>query len=122
MSAGGDGTLQVELVALPWWLMLALGVLSAGVAPLAIWLAERRWPRVIDADGITTRAGVRVRWHEITRVEHVVTIVNRTRTERWDIHAPGVTVAVVVYRLRAGPHVLDAIMRRVPPHVRPAGW
>lgn len=122
MSVDDDGTLQVELLALPWWLMLTFGVMSAGVAPLVIWLAERRWPRVVDAEGITTRAGVRVRWHEITRVEHVVTTVNRTRTERWDVHAPGITIAVVAYRLRAGHDVLDTIMRHVPPPVRPPGW
>ena len=52
-------------------LLWLVGVFTLGIGALAMWLAARSWPRVIDQEGITLRSGRRLKWSELSEVRRV---------------------------------------------------
>ncbi len=52
------------------WLGL---VIAAGLVGFVVylWLNTRRWPRIIDQEGITRRDGRRVLWKDLTKIERL---------------------------------------------------
>jgi hypothetical protein len=106
--------MEVKLIPVSGCIQVFLGVFTLGVAPLAIVMQERRWPKNVDEQGLETRGGKRIAWGEFTRIVKVVTNVNGTITERFDLHSEKGKVPVVVYRLMDGPQVLQYIWERLP--------
>lgn len=106
--------MEVKVIPLSGCLSLMLGVFTLGVAPIAIKLKERNWPKLLDEQGLVTRGGKFIAWGEFTKFEKVITTVQGTTTERYDLHSPKGTVAVVIYRLVDGEQALDYIWQRLP--------
>jgi len=108
--------MEVKTIPVPGCLQIFLGVFSLGVAPLAGWLSERKWPKLVDEQGIVTRAGTRIAWNEFTKVTRVITRIGRTSntTEHYELKSPKGKVLVVVFRLENGSQVLDYIWQRLP--------
>lgn len=99
--------LQIRPIPLSGCFMVVTGVLTLGVAPLAIWWTQRRWPKLMNADGFVTSAGKRYRWSDIRALRRVITIVNNVRTERFDLETErGAVAHIVVHRLHQGDQVL----------------
>lgn len=107
--------MDVRIIPLNGCLWVALAVLTLGVAPLAIWLAERSWPRRLDEAGLETRGGRRILWSEFTRIRRVITQSSGVTTEHYELQSKQGKVRVAVYRLVDGPHVLEYILQRLPP-------
>lgn len=106
--------IEVEVVPMSGCALTVLAVLSLGIVPLVLRSTERNWPRRMDAEGFSTRAGRSYRWAEIRRLRHVVTIVNHVRTERFDLETDqGPVAAIVEHRLRNGSRVLDFARQRI---------
>jgi hypothetical protein len=93
---------------------VVLGVFTLGVAPLAIKMKERSWPRLVDEQGLVTRSGSRIAWEEFTRAVKVVTNVQGTVTERYDLTSPKGVVSIVPHRLQDGMEVLEYAWERLP--------
>lgn len=110
--------MEVKIIPLSGCLSLMLGIFTLGVAPIAIKLKERSWPILLDDKGLITRGGKFIAWGEFTKIEKVISNVQGTITERYDLHSPKGTVAVVVYRLVNGAQVLDYIWQRLPESVK----
>jgi len=60
------------------WMAISFGELGAFVFALVLagiavylWMQPRRWPRVVDEEGITKRNGHRVLWRDLTKVERI---------------------------------------------------
>ena len=106
--------MEVKVTAMPGCLMLILGIFTLGVAPIAIKLKERGWPKSLDEQALVTRGGKRIEWIEFTKFEKVITRVQGTTTERYDLHSPKGTVSVVVHRLQEGTQVLEYIWQHLP--------
>ena len=106
--------MEVKVNPMPGCLTLILGIFTLGIAPIAIKLKERDWPKSLDKNGLVTRGGKRIEWSEFTKFEKVITNVQGTITERYDIHSPKGTVAVVIYRLQEGQQVLEYIWQHLP--------
>lgn len=47
------------------------GLMSLGVVPLAMWFGSRKFPRTLDAEGVTLRNGQRLKWSELTPIKMV---------------------------------------------------
>jgi hypothetical protein len=110
--------LDVKPIPLNGCLMLVLGICTLGIAPLGIKLKERSWPMLLDEEGLVTRGGNRIAWDEFTKIEKVVTRVQGTWVERYDLHSPKGKVSVVVYRLQDGPEILEMIWQRLPDKIK----
>lgn len=112
--------MEVRIRPMPGCLMVILGVCSLGVAPLAIKMKEKHWPRTVDDSGLTTRGGRFVAWPEFTRIVKVVTNVDGTVTERYDLHAPTGTVGIVLSRMEDSQTVFNYIWERLPESAKAA--
>ena len=106
--------MEVKVIPMSGCLMLILGIFTLGVAPIAIKLKERGWPKSLDEQGLVTRGGKRIEWSEFTKFEKVITNVQGTITERYDLHSSKGVVSVVVYRLQEGDQVLEYIWQHLP--------
>lgn len=110
--------MEVKFVKPSGCLMLFLGVLSLGVAPLVIWWQQRSWPARVDETGLTTRAGKFIPWHAFTRVVHVATQLGSgataTRVERLELHSPSGKVLVPTERLLNSEQVIGYILDHLP--------
>jgi hypothetical protein len=112
--------MEVKVIPMSGCMMLILGVFTLGVAPIGIKLNERNWPKLLDEQGLVTRGGKRIEWSEFTKFQKVITRVQGTTTERFDLHSPKGIVAVVVYRLQEGDQVLEYIWQRLPESAKSA--
>ncbi len=110
--------MEVKVIPMPGCLMLVLGIFTLGIAPILIKLKERSWPKLLDEKGLVTRGGKRIEWIEFTKFERVITRVQGTTTERFDLLSPQGTVSVVVYRLQEGAQVLEYISQHLPDYAR----
>jgi hypothetical protein len=112
--------MEVKLIPVSGCLQIFLGVFTLGVAPLAIWLGERKWPKSADAQGLTTRGGTTIAWDEFTKITKVITRIGQTsnKTEHYELNSPKGKVIVVLYRLENGAQVFDYIWRRLPERIR----
>jgi len=81
-------------------------VLTLGLAPLAMLLAMRSWPKQMDERGATTRGGRRIEWRDVTDIVRVITKAHGATTERYDFKSPKGTVTIVPSRLVDGFAVL----------------
>ena len=101
-------------------LQIVLGVFTLGIAPLAIWISQRMWPKSVDEQALTTRAGKRIAWNEFTNIKKVITRVGRTAftTEHYELRGSQGKVIVAPYRLENGSQVFDYIWQRLPPPIR----
>lgn len=93
--------------------MWLAGIFTLGVGALALWLQTRRWPRTLDAEGITLRNGQRLLWKDLTDLRRV-TVTNRLGdpvTSRLDLFFGDKRVSVVPHSLAEGGAVVDFIHR-----------
>ena len=112
-----ENKMDVRIIPLNGCMQVILGVFTLGVAPLAIWISERSWPKSVDEQGLTTRGGKQIAWSEFTKVTRILTQVTRgssTPVERFELKSRKGKVIVVVYRLVDGEKVLDYIWRHLP--------
>jgi len=94
--------------------MFMLGVFTLGVAPIAIKLAERKWPELVDEDGLVTRAGKRIRWDEFTKVVKIITRSGPVITERYELRSSNGRVQFVAHRLENSEAVFQYIWEHLP--------
>ena len=110
--------MEVRVAKLPGCFMVLLGVLSFGIAPLAIWWQQRNWPARVDETGLTTRAGKFIPWNEFTRVVRVATQLGSgataTRVERLELHSPYGKVFIPTERLLDSTQVVAYILDYLP--------
>jgi hypothetical protein len=72
---------RLELRLAGWFtfMMIALGFMSCGFAPLVMWLTTiKDYPKVIDPEGVTMRNGSRFSWKDLTSKRKLV-FLNRGR-------------------------------------------
>jgi hypothetical protein len=113
--------MEIKIKPLSGCMAVFLAVFTLGVAPLAIWISERSWPKLVDEQGLVTRGGKRIPWGEFTRITRVLTRVTRgssSTVEHYELRASGSKVIVAVYRLENGQQVFDYIWQHLPEQVR----
>jgi hypothetical protein len=115
--------MEVKIIPVSGCIQIFLGVFTLGVAPLAGWLNERKWPKSVDEQGLTTRGGTQIAWEEFTRVTKVFTKIGQTghTTEHYELSGSGGKVVVAPYRLENGAQVFDYIWRRLPEQIKEPG-
>ena len=109
--------MDIKIRPLGGCMQVFLAVMTLGVAPLAIWLGERNWPKRVDEQGLETRGGKRIAWNEFTKVTRVITQVTRgssSGVESFQLDSKQGKVSLVVYRLENGEQVFDYIWRHLP--------
>ena len=106
--------MDIKIVPLSRGLMVVLGVCTLGIAPLAIRMKEKHWPKSVDESGLITRGGKRYAWGDFTKVLKVITNVSGTVTERYDLRASSGTVGIFPGRIQNAQQVMDYIWRRLP--------
>lgn len=62
----GPAPMDVRLAVSSWVMLAVVGVFTCGVGALGLLLTWRRFPRRMDADGLTLRSGRSYRWSELT--------------------------------------------------------
>lgn len=112
--------MEVKTIPVPGCLQIFLGVFTLGVAPLAGWLSERKWPKSVDEEGLVTRGGTRIAWNDFTKITRVITRIARTSntTEHYELRSPKGKVLVVLFRLENGTQVFDYIWRHLPEQIK----
>ncbi len=106
--------MEVQVRPMPGCLMVVLGICTLGVAPLAIKMKEKHWPKTMDEAGMTTRGGKRIEWGEFSEIVKIVTNVDGTVTERYDLRSPKGTVGVYLARIENAQEAFDYIWERLP--------
>jgi len=54
-------------------LMIALGFMSCGMAPLVMWfLSIRHYPKALDREGVTLKDGRRLPWKDLTGKKRLI--------------------------------------------------
>jgi hypothetical protein len=112
-----ERSMDVKIKPLNGCLAIILAVFTLGVAPLAIWISERSWPKKLDEQGLVTRGGMRIAWNEFTKAVKVLTRVtsgSSSTIEHYELSHPKGKVKVVVYRLENGPQVFEYIWTHLP--------
>ena len=112
--------MDVKILPVSGCVNIFLGVATFGVAPLAAWINERKWPQSVDEQGLTTRGGTRVAWDEFTEIKKVITRSGQTSntTEHYELRGSKGKVVVAPYRLENGAQVFDYIWRRLPERLK----
>ena len=112
--------MEIKIKPVSGCLQIVLGVFTLGVAPLAVWISQRMWPKSADEQGLITRAGTRIAWDEFSGFKKVITQVGRTAftTEHYELRGSKGKVIVAPYRLENGSQVFDYIWQRLPQHIR----
>jgi len=111
---GGPESISIQYRKLSGCLSLILGVMSLGVANLAIWLTSRKWPVLADESGVVLGNGKRIAWERIQRVVHVTTNVSGTVVHRFTFELDRGSWMLPYERLVNPQPVLDFVMARVP--------
>jgi hypothetical protein len=109
--------MEIKIKPLGGCVSIILAILTLGIAPLAIWISERGWPKLVDEQGLVTRGGKRIAWAEFTRASRVLTQVTRgssSTVEYYELFSPRGKVVVVAYRLENGQQVFDYIWQHLP--------
>jgi hypothetical protein len=108
--------MEVKIIPVSGCIQIFLGVVTFGVAPLAGWLNERKWPKSVDEQGLTTLGGTRIAWDEFTKITKVITRIGQTSntTEHYELSGSKGKVVVAPYRLENGAQVFDYIWRHLP--------
>ncbi len=90
-------------------MMLLMIPFTFGIATLFMWITSRKWPKLIDSEGMTLRSGKRLLWTELTKIQPV-TVVNRAGvriTGRLDLYFDKFVVPIVTHSLKEGDTVLE---------------
>ena len=96
-------------------MMAFIAVATFGVYPLILFLVGRRYVRTMDDDGFTTRAGKRVRWGEITKIEHIKREMDgRQMSEEFFIRSPHGRSCLPLSRIGNIQEAGDYFVRRAP--------
>lgn len=108
--------MEVKIIPISGCVQVVLAVFTLGVAPLAKWIVERNWPRMVDEQGLVTRGGKRIAWNEFSKVTKVITRIGNTSatTEHYELRHLKGKVIVTAYRLENGGQVLDYIWQWLP--------
>lgn len=112
--------MNVKIAPLSSCMQVFLSVVTLGVFPLMKWLNERRWPKSVDEQGLTTRGGTHIAWNEFTRATNVITNIGRTgaQTEHYELNSPKGKVVVAAYRLENGAQVFEYIWQHLPEQIK----
>jgi len=114
----GPESVSIEYIKLGGCLNLFMGVMTLGVANLAIWLSTRKWPVLADDSGVVLGNGKRIPWEKIQRVEHITTSVDGTIAHKFTFILDSGTWTLPYERLVTPQPVLDFVMARVPPSAK----
>src|SRR6476659_1057174 len=60
--------MDIRIGWLYWTLMVVLGLVSAGILAVLLWLSTRGWPRRFEPDHLVLRNGTRIPWRECTNM------------------------------------------------------
>jgi len=103
--------IEVHLAGWFIFLMIAGGLFSFGVATIAMWFSSRKWPAVVDEEGIIMRNKKRVYWKDLTSIQpvKVVSYSGRRITGRLDLMFGKTSVAIVPHSIKKGQEVMDFI-------------
>jgi len=114
--------MEVRLIPLSGCLNVSLGVMTLGIAPLAVWLNTRSWPQTLDEQGVVTRGGKRIPWSAFTKAVKVITRIPDTgvTVERYDLHSPQGVVRVALDRIENKDAVWAYIWERLPEQAKGA--
>jgi hypothetical protein len=112
--------MEIKILPASGCVQIFLGVATFGVAPLAGWLNERKWPKAVDEQGLTTRGGTKVAWDDFTEIKKVITRIGQTSTttEHYELRGAQGKVVVAPYRLENGTQVFDYIWRHLPERIK----
>jgi hypothetical protein len=95
------------------WVLLPF---TFGIGSLALWLSALPWPRLLDHDGIVTRAGRRFLWKDLVEVRSVTVVQqghNRRITGRLDLVFRSGKVKIVPHSLKEGAAVMNYVSSAV---------
>ncbi len=107
--------MEVKIRPLYGCLLLFLGGMTLGFAPLMWRLDVRHWPRSLDKPGLLTHGGTRIPWSEFTKITHVITTINSgIQAEHFELKYPKGKVVVAPYRLADGQRVLEYVAQHLP--------
>ena len=84
---------------------VGLGLLTFGIAPLAMILSRKSWPRIVDDEGLTLGDGTRIPWRACT---HVTKVSGSTQ-----LVFGGTTVPFPTFSIRRGKQILGDIRQRL---------
>jgi len=112
--------MEIKIIPVSGCIQIFLGIFTLGVAPLASWLNERKWPKSADEKGITTRDGTRIAWDEFTKITKVITRIGQTsnKTEHYELRCSKGKVVVAPYRIENGAQVFEYIWRHLPERIK----
>lgn len=79
--------------------------LTLGIGTIGLLISSRQWPRLVDAEGITLRSGMRIPWSACT---NVVKLGMRT-----DLVFGGTTIPFPQLSIRNGKKILADIRERL---------
>lgn len=92
-----------------------IGCLTLGLYPLLTPMMERHFIRRMDEDGVETRGGKRIAWHEFTRVRHVIgTMKGGTLSDEYLLESPKGRVSLPFWRAANAREALDYALAHVP--------
>jgi hypothetical protein len=88
-----------------WILAVGLGLLTFGIAPLAMIFSRKSWPKIVDDEGLTLGDGTRIPWKACT---HVAKVSGSTQ-----LVFGGTTVPFPTFSIRRGKSILADIRTRL---------
>ena len=91
-----------------------LFVFTLGVATLALRSAKKKWPAVVDSNGVKLFNGKHYAWSEVNEVEHLTTNVNRTVAHKYIFHMDKGAWELPYQRLVEPQLVVDFIAAHLP--------
>ncbi len=96
-------------------LMLLLAVITLGAYPLLRRMMERPFIARMDDYGFETRAGKRVEWREVTRIEHRIGEVKGAKlSDEYLVRSAQGRSSLPVWRATNGTEALDYLIQRAP--------
>ena len=96
-------------------LMLLITLVTLGTYPLLRRLGERHFIARMDDYGFETRAGKRVNWPEVTRIQHVVGKVSGAQmSDEYVVWSPKGRSSLPLWRAANRTEALDYLIQRAP--------
>lgn len=92
-----------------------VGCVTIGIYPLVTLLVERNFIRRMDEDGVETRGGKRIAWHEFTSVRHVIgKMKGGTLSDEYLLESPKGRASLPLWRAANASEALDYALAHVP--------
>ena len=104
-----DPSMTITYGRMPGCLTLLLGVTTLGVANAAIYLTMRRWPAVVDENGLLLRDGTRVRWDDITVGREIITQMRGVTARRMELQSTHGAISLPFERMLDADRVMQCI-------------